>query len=288
MPPRAPLTRSLAKARLLEHGGASLVAVRVEHALLARHVDAYRRYFGTAPTLSIEDDDALVTFPTHPEPEYASAIARVDELGSHPAVREYLERLGFGWSGQSVFSTIPSPATFERRRAREGVAEIGFSARLYEVSRLAISKREWLGACVGGFVPYVVGTPSLYARLSRLPSKILPSVRRAEKHFLWGLQHDMTRHGLFTHLVPLRCVTRFGERIGEFVAKRRPLVTPTPLLRFYENDLTQYCQSIWRDLPTPGRFAAAFEAPASYARIEAALERRLREAERPSAVWLFV
>jgi hypothetical protein len=275
------------KARLREHGGAPLVSVRVERALLERHAEAYRRYFGSAPTLAVEDEDTLITFPIHPEPEYAAAIARVDELGSHPAVRDYLRRLGFGWDACSILSTIPSPATFERRRAREDTGEAGFTGKLYELSRLAIAKREWLSACVRGFVPYAVGTPALYAGLSPERWSMLPRARSAERYFLWGLQHDMTRHGLFTHLVPTRCVRRFGERIDDFLGRRRPWFSPTPLLRFYENDLTQYCQSVWRDLPAPDRFSGAFEAASSYARLEASLERRLAEAERPSAAWLF-
>ncbi|NUO50969.1 MAG: hypothetical protein HOV80_19110 [Polyangiaceae bacterium] len=265
-----------------------MVAVRLERALLERHVEAYGRYFGRAPTISIEYDDTFVTFPAHSEPEYRSMIARVDELGTHPAVRDYVKRLGFGWTDDSIFSTIPSPATFERRRAREGMGETGFSPKLYELSRLAIAKGEWLSACVRGFVPYAVGTKELYERLSRTARQLLPRARSAERYFLWGVQHDMTRHGLFTHLVPERCVKRFGERIGEHLANRRPLLSPTPLLRFYENDLTQYCQSVWRDLPAPHRFAAAFEAPAGYSRLEATLDRRLEEAHRPSVTWLFV
>jgi hypothetical protein len=264
-----------------------VVSVRVERALLERHVGAYGRYFGSAPTLSIEDEDTLITFPTHPHPEYAAVIARVDELGSHQAVRDYLKRLGFGWTSASILSTVPSPATFERRRAREGMSEAGFAGKLYELSRLAIAKNEWLSACVRGFVPYALGTPALYARLSARRWPRLPRARHAERYFLWGVQHDMTRHALFTHLVPARCVTRFGERIGDFLARRRPWFSPTPLLRFYENDLTQHCQAIWRDLPSPDRFAGAFEAPSHQARLEAALERRIEESQRPSAVWLF-
>ena len=87
--------------------------------------------------------------------------------------------------------------------------------------------------------------------------------------------------------MPSRCVRTLGERIREALADRRPLITPTPLLRFYENDLTQYCQSIWRDLPSPSRFADRFLERSSYGRLEAALADRLRQTERTSVAWLF-
>ncbi len=258
-----------------------------ERQLIEPHLRAYEGYFGSRPELSLEDEDITITFPLHREREYATAVARVDELGAHAAVRDYLTRLGFRWDDASRFTTVPSPATFDRRRRREQDDDAGFAGLLFQVPRLAIPPRRWLSSCTDGFVPYAVGTRRLYARLARRwrPGRVLRA--RAERYFFWGLQHDVTRHALFTHLVPSRCVRTLGERIREALADRRPLITPTPLLRFYENDLTQYCQSIWRDLPSPSRFADRFLERSSYGRLEAALADRVRQAERPSVAWLF-
>ncbi len=258
-----------------------------ERELIERHVAAYAAYFGVSPALVEEAGDVLVRFPVHREREYAAAIARVDELGSHPALRAYLQRLGFDWGSEGYFSTIPSLEAFAARRRREGAGDSGFEPAVFEVTSLAIDPAAWLSACARGFVPFAFGTTALYARLARRRLLAPPWRRRAERYFLWGLQHDMTRHALFTHRVPADVVRSTGDRIAAFLERRRPVITPAPLLRFYESDLVRCCQSVWRDLPSADGFEAAFRARSVTTRLETMLAERLRAAERPSVVWLF-
>jgi len=258
-----------------------------ERELIERHVAAYAAYFGVSPALVEEAGDVLVRFPVHREREYAAAIARIDELGTHPALRAYVRRLGFDWGPEGYLSRAPSLEAFETRRRQEGAGESGFAPKVFEVSRLAIDPAAWLSACTRGFVPFAFGTTALYARLGRRRLLAPPWRRRAERYFLWGLQHDVTRHALFTHRVPAGVVRSIGDRVAAFLERRRPVITPAPLLRFYESDLVRCCQSVWRDLPSADRFESAFCARPVADRLEVMLGDRLREAERRSWVWLF-
>jgi hypothetical protein len=77
-----------------------------------------------------------------------------------------------------------------------------------------------------------------------------------------------------------------GERVQQAWARHPQRVPPEPLSRFFENDLTAYCQSIWRDLPDPAAFAPTFVLPRNLAQLHAALARRIAEHARGPLRWV--
>ena len=130
-----------------------------------------------------------------------------------------------------------------------------------------------------GVVPVTVGTRAYYARVA-LWRRLAP--RRVRDHLayhLHGVQHDMTRHALMLHLVPHSAVHDLGARV-QAVADQSPGFVPEPLTRFYENDLPNYCQAIWRDLADPAAFAPTFRDPHNLAQLHAALAARITTARR--------
>jgi hypothetical protein len=96
----------------------------------------------------------------------------------------------------------------------------------------------------------------------------------------------MTKHALMLHLVPAAEVRGLGGLVREAADEHGRRVAAEPLSRFYENDLTAYCQAIWRDLPDPGEFAATFTRPANLRQLHAALDARIAETRRGLAHWL--
>lgn len=256
-----------------------------EAALLAPFLAAYHRRFGRAPRLARDPHGLLLRFPDHPGSAHAAVVGRVDVLGGHLPVRAHFQRLGFCWDLRGVITGAPTPASLLAR-----LPDLGPRPRYYQSVSSAMNKRTWLKGNLRGEVPLTLGVPAYYGALrlaARLRLPELPVQRAARDYHFFGVQHDLTKHLLLTHLVPRRLLLDLGHALAAGLRPwhRGPLIA-APLLRFYENDLLAYCQSIWRDLPDPAEFVPTCLAPANLAQLWHAVRARLDETAAGPRAWL--
>jgi hypothetical protein len=251
-----------------------------EAGLLAPWQAACARHLGRAPRLIAAPDGPRLDFPSDGTALHREVTVDI-RVFPHARVRDHLRRLGYGWGDDGVIATTPSPLDLRPRLCAAGLTDAGYTPELHRLGRLALSLRTWLARQIAGFVPVVVATPACYARAAAL-APVLPRRAHARlRYHLHGVQHDLTRHALMLHLVPAVAVRDLGRRVRLALAAARGLFTPEPLTRFYENDLTGYCQAIWRDLPDPAAFAPTFLRPHNLDQLHAALARRVAESQRP-------
>ncbi|MCY0986061.1 hypothetical protein OV203_02905 [Nannocystis sp. ILAH1] len=257
-----------------------------EAALLRPFLGAYRRRFGVAPALARDDHGLLLRFPAHDVPAHAAVVGRVDVLGGHPAVRAYLQRLGFTWDARGVIDGAPAPASLIARAPM-----LGPRPRYYQAASSAMNKRTWLEGNLRGELPLALGTAAYYTALALASRLRLPEPRRVragrDYHF-FGVQHDLSKHLLLTHRVPRPLLLDLGRALADGLRRwhRGPLVS-APLVRFYENDLLAYCQQIWRDLADPSQFAPTCLLPANLDQLWRAVDDRLRESAAGPHTWLW-
>lgn len=255
-----------------------ILALELEARLLAPWRSAYAQILGHAPRLTLADDGPRLTFTADASDTYRKAVAAID-IFPHARVRAHLQRLGFAWDDAGSITTIPTPLSL-RPRLRALDLHGGYTPELHPIRALYMSKRTWLSRQCAGLVPVTVGTAGYYARV-HLRRRLAP--RRWHDHLryhLHGVQHDMTRHALLLHLVPSDAVHDLGARVRDAIRTTPGPFVPEPLARFYENDLTGYCQAIWRDLPDPAGFAATFRDPHNLEQLHAALAARITESRR--------
>ncbi|WAS98600.1 hypothetical protein [Nannocystis punicea] len=257
-----------------------------EAALLRPFCAAYHRRFGVAPALARDAHGLLLRFPAHDIPAHAVVVGRVDVLGGHPAVRAYLRQLGFTWDARGFIDGVPGPASLTTR-----VPALGPRPRYYRAAYSAMNKRTWLEGNLRGEVPIALGAGVYYAALDAAARLRVPEPRRVragrDYHF-FGVQHDLTKHLLLTHLVPRALLLDLGRALAGGLRRwhRGPLV-PAPLARFYENDLLAYCQQIWRDLVDPSQFAPTCLLAANLDQLWRAVDDRLRESAAGPGAWLW-
>jgi len=256
-----------------------------EAALLAPFFAAYRRRFGVAPATARDAHGLLLRFPAHDTPAHAAVVGRVDVLGGHPAVRAYLQHIGFAWDARGFIAGAPAPASLIAR-----VPALGPRPRYYQAAYSAMNKRTWLEGNLRGELPLALGARAYYAALDLAARLRLPEPRRVragrDYHF-FGVQHDLSKHLLLTHLVPRPLLLDLGRALATGLRPwhRGPLVS-APLVRFYENDLLAYCQQIWRDLADPAQFAATCLLPPNLDQLWRAVDERLRESAAGPHTWL--
>ena len=269
---------------------ASALELEVERQTLAPWRAACERFLGGAPEHARDDRGPLLKFRSDDSPGHAAAIGKVRLYGGHAPVRAHLRALGYDWDHAGFLATIPTPLTFVARVRGLGF-EPAYGPELHTITGIYMSKRTWVARQCAGALPVTVGTADFYrrARLRQLLSHVTPGGARWREHLryhLHGVQHDMTKHALCLHLVPRAQVRALGERAMAAWNNHPHRVPPEPLARFFENDLTAYCQSIWRDLPDPAAFAPTFDAPRNLAQLYAALEARVAELARGPMHWL--
>lgn len=261
--------------------------LELERALLAPWQAACAALLAAPPPLLARDEvGPILRFTSDHSPAHAAAIGRVDLYGDRPPVRAHLRALGYAWDDHGWLSTVPTPASFRPRLRALGLAG-GFTPEYHRTRTPYMSKRTWLSRQAAGAVPVALGGPAFYRHAIRLARLAPPRWREHLNYHLHGVQHDMTKHALCLHLVPADQIAALGARARELLA--RAIVPPEPLGRFYENDLTAYCQAIWRDLPDPAAFVPTFVRPRNLAQLRAALDRRLaplRRGLRSLPAWL--
>jgi hypothetical protein len=252
-----------------------VLALEIEARLLAPWRAACARVLGHAPQLIDRGDGGpQLHFTADASEMYRKAIADI-RVFPGDRVRAHLRRLGYAWDDAGSITTIPTPSSLRARLSNLGLHG-GYTPELHRIGSLYMSKRTWLARQIAGAVPVTVGTRAYYAQVDIL--RRLPSTRHWRDHLryhLFGVQHDMTRHALMLHLVPAAAVHDLGARVQAAVHAAPGLGVPEPLARFYENDLTGYCQAIWRDLPGPESFAPTFLDPHNLGQLHAALDRRV-------------
>lgn len=255
-----------------------------EAALLEPWRSGYLRRFGVAPSLERDEHGLRLRFPAHETPEYAYAVGRVDVFGGHAGVREHLRRVGFAWDERGRLVGAPSPASAPARLRALGLQE-GPLPSYYQGGVRAIAVRTWLEGCLRGEVPLWLGDRRYYGVLA-LGLWERGRVRRGRDHHFFGVQHDLTKHLALTHLIPRPLLLALGRRIAAGLRPwhRGPLMS-APLVRFYENDLLSYCQSVWRDLPEPAAFVPTFTARGNAAQLDEAIARRLEASAAGPLAW---
>ena len=269
---------------------ASPSELEVERRMLAPWRAACARFLGSAPRHLRDDRGPLLKFHSDDSPGHAAAIAKVRVFGGHAPVRAHLRALGYDWDDAGFLATIPTPLTFVARVRGLGF-EPAYVPELHTITGIYMSKHTWVARQCAGALPVTVGTAGFYrrARVRQLLSRVTPGGARWREHLryhLHGVQHDMTKHALCLHLVPRAQVQAIGERAMEAWQRHPHRVPPEPLARFFENDLTAYCQAIWRDLPDPAAFAPTFDAPRNLAQLYAALDATIAEHARGPLHWL--
>jgi hypothetical protein len=257
------------------------LSLELEARLLAPWQAACARILGHAPRLVRGEVGPQLVFTPDDTPMYRLAIANI-RVFAHARVRAHLTRLGYAWQADGTITTVPTPLALRARLRACGFRDAGYTPEIHRIRNLYMSKRTWLSRQCAGRVPVTVGTAGYYAQVAVRAR--LPATRHWREHLryhLYGVQHDMTRHALMLHLVPAAAVRELGSRVQAAADAAPGLLVPEPLTRFYENDLTGYCQAIWRDLPDPAAFAATFRRPTNLAQLHAALDRRIAESRKP-------
>jgi hypothetical protein len=264
-----------------------VASLELERALLAPWQAACAALLAApAPVLTRDELGPVLRFTSDGSEAHAAAIGRVDLYGDHPRVRAHLRALGYAWDEHGWLATVPTPLGFRPRLRALGLGG-GFTPEYHRTRAPYMSKRTWLARQAAGAVPVALGGPAFYRHAVRLARFAPPAWREHLRYHLHGVQHDMTKHALCLHLVPGDQIAALGARARELLA--RSFVPPEPLGRFYENDLTAYCQAIWRDLPDPAAFAPTFTRPQNLRQLHAALEQRiapLRRGLRSLPAWL--
>lgn len=251
-----------------------------EARLLAPWQAAYAEILGHAPALT-DDAGPQLHFVADPSEQYRLAIADI-RVFPHAAVRAHLARLGYAWDAAGSITTTPTPLALRPRMHALGLVDVGFTPEIHPIRALYMSKRTWLLRQCAGAIPVTVGTAAYYRGVAL--RRRLPATRHWRDHLryhLHGVQHDMTRHALMLHLVPAAAIRDLGDRVRTAARAAPGFAVPEPLARFYESDLTGYCQAIWRDLPDPAAFAATYLLPTNLAQLHAALAVRVVETRRP-------
>lgn len=269
---------------------APVLELEVERAVLAPWRAACGRLLGQAPELGRDDGGPVLRFRGDGSDAYAAAIGNVRVYATHAPVRAHLRALGYAWDDRGFLTTVPTPLSFRSRVQALG-HDAGFVPEYHRIAAIYMSKKTWIARQCAGALPVSVGTAGFYRRaaLRRLASPLLPGGAAWREHLryhLHGVQHDMTKHALCVHLVPPAQVRALGERALQAWDANPGRLPPEPLSRFYENDLTAYCQAIWRDLPEPAAFASTFERPRNLAQLHAALDARIAELGRGLLGWL--
>lgn len=251
----------------------------VEARLLAPWRAACATVLGHAPRLIAGPSGPQLIFTPDDSDTYRRAVADI-RVFPHARVRAHLQRLGFAWSDDGSITTTPTPLSLRARMRSIGLVHTGFTPALHPISALYMSKRTWLSRQCAGVVPVTVGTRAYYRRVV-LWHRLAPRhLREHLRYHLHGVQHDMTRHALMLHLVPQAAVHDLGARVQAAADASSGPFVPEPLTRFYENDLVNYCQAVWRDLADPAAFAPTFRDPHNLAQLHAALDRRISTAQR--------
>lgn len=255
-PQPTPLTASNAKALL---GDGTLAAT----------VDAFARHYG-APleTVSLPGDDVpSVRFPAVVRDQellmFAPAPFREDAR-----MRAYLSDLGFAIDADHRVSTVPLPASFERRRRRLGALG-GLEPELVRLRWPIFSPRGWLRRLSRGVIPVNIDGRlgrALGAASRRLP---VPGATRAYLHnHFHALGHDVGMHALAMHRVPTSQMSEL-RRLARAALRRG---RAEGAARFFEERLTRACVDAWADVRRPEAFAARFERDFAALRRELARE----------------
>ncbi len=276
---------------------------------------AYEAFYGRAPELRQEKGGLFSLSFRHEHDRFDLFRRMMGSIGgfaNKPRMLAHLRTLGFDWDEDGVLLQIPTPRSFRARVDALGLPSSGFTAEVVLLDALGIPAGAWLSWLVCASLPINVGTTRLYAR-ERLTGPSGASIRteRSERwkgsmiHHLLCLPHDTTKHLLVSHLVPRPCLEDLGERarVGFGPPRRwlagdvsfrlarpfgvlpRACLAPVPLLVFYENDLYDYCRSVWRVIDTPQDFAPTFTKTSHYRQLLDVLGRRVAQATRVGAFW---
>jgi hypothetical protein len=277
---------------------------------------AYGAFYGRAPELRQQGSDGVWTLRFRREDDrfdlFRRMVGTLGRFANKPRMLTHLRSLGFDWDEDGVLLTMPTPHGFRERMAALGLSGSGFAPEILALDGLDLPAGAWLSRLFSAVVPINVGTESLYAHElpgghSRVFARRTAAARWQQSmiHHLLAVPHDTTKHVLALHLVPRSCLLDLGERaragVGPFrrwlggdLSLRHPRslgsvpkgwLAPVPLLTFYENDLVDYCHSVWAAVDVPEDFVATFTRKSHYAQLLDVLSRRLLQAAKVGTPW---
>jgi hypothetical protein len=275
-----------------------------ETASLAPWMRAYAAFYGRAPELR-EGADGRRSIRIAAEEDsldiFRRMVGTIGHFARKPAILQHLRELGYEWNGAGVILTVPTPATFRATMASMDASACGFTPQVTIIDAFDIPAGAWLLDLTRGLVTINVGSAALYRRRSPPHRAALGEPRHRSRlgtwlHHLLCLPHDMSKHVLPLHLVPRPAILDLGARVREALGPWRTRVAslglkwpgalghvpkrwqgPGPLLRFYENDLVDYCHRVWGAVDRPADFAPVFTRPKHYRQLTNALERRIEQ-----------
>ena len=260
------------------------------HARSVAWLDAWQRWAGASPVLVAHPDGGSHSVRLPAPPAAATeAEQRVTDgffldaaahLLGHRAVAERFVALGFGCDADGRVRTVPSPAGFAERARALGLAP-PFSPRLRRSRWALMRERRWLEAWASGELAIHVASERFYRATAWAGHPVAQRVGWLRE--LWighhaGFAHDIGVHAAATHALPWRFGLRVRSAIRDALLARgaaRPR-TLAPLLRYFEDDLTERCLARWRAIGDAD-FAATWQARDAEPALQT-LERRLAEA----------
>jgi hypothetical protein len=258
---------------------------------------AYETHYGFRPELR-SSDGALSTLTFRREPNeldlFRRMVGTMARFAHKPRLTEHVRSLGYGWDEDGLILTVPSPGAFRRRMSELGFEASGFIPSVVVLGALDIPLGSWLLELTQGTLPIQLGTAELYARVHG--SRAGGRTRGRLIHHLLSVLHDMSKHVLPLHLAPRTKLLELGRRVMLAMGPLRRLfarelgwarllgsvpkqwLAPVALLTFYENDLVDYCHSVWNAIEDPEDFGPTFTRSRHYDQLEDVLSRRLRHA----------
>lgn len=210
-------------------------------------------------------------------------LLRLDNgIGDGRHLPDWMAQLGFAADASGELTTVPTPASFARLVADQTGRPPAIAPQLQPMAWFLAWERPWLQAMCAGVAAINMPPAGFYAAIahSRLPNwaPLLGGLRRGMHGLLLVPAHDLTLHCVLQHRIPAADLAIFGAEIAASLVEHRGPYAPKPLCNFFEDDLSEHCQALWRRCETARDFDVLW--PAALPKLRAALRGRLDQTRR--------
>ncbi len=237
--------------------------------LLAQWAQLVADRTGHAPRWWRQDDPGpalLLSVPQLPQELRSDLhlLLRLGEgLGDGAVLPMWVAALGFGVDAAGLLDTVPTPASFCALVQQTLGRPPAFAPVLQPNNWFVAWERPWLHAMCQGQALINVPRPAIGRaigpQLWRLGARALPGVRGALHALSVVPGHDLTLHCLPQHRIPAADVEKLCGPIRAALSRCPGPAAPDSLARFFENDLTRHCQSIWRECHSAADFDVVWQ-----------------------------